>query len=575
MNSKKDADDISVVFVRRNLINLIFKMADDEIEEMSVAELRRELAGRNLSTVGKKAVLVGRLKTSRNSEMKKNIKRDPDDDDEMAKENCKTLFTFKDVEESLQSFSGDDNMNVEKWIEDFEDMAELLRWSELQKYIYVRRLLKGSAKLFMSCEKEITTYEDLKNSLVEEFEVTCNSAQIHKKLMDTTKKDNETYREYLYKMMAIGNQVDLDVDSLIQYVIDGINDEEVNKSVLYGAKTICELKKKLELYETMKMKSALKDAKPTHSATVKTSGVNETTNTSPSYARRCFSCGERGHETKTCTKGVKCFKCAQFGHIGKDCKIEEVKKINVCKIGRQSMQKKVNLFDLNVEALIDTGSDVNLVSTEVYFKCGAPPVKTLNLTLAAFGGYDVTTLGVFSAKIQFDDEIFETEMHVVADKHMNEKVILGNELLSEGVLTIDGLEITLKKRQKQVQSNEAGEKDKIVAAEDEGVWKDDMKNQITFNAKISEHQDVSGKDVKTKYGDHLINQTTMLNYDGIQIDRQQFSEGEKTGWKKNWPLKECQEQNEWPKKIKIKPRNRLKQKNEFSSEAYEDQDGRV
>lgn len=49
----------------------------------------------------------------------------------------------------------------------------------------------------------------------------------------------------------------MEISAVIQYIIDGIVDDEVNKTILYGAETISQLKAKLNTYE--KMKSRIKN----------------------------------------------------------------------------------------------------------------------------------------------------------------------------------------------------------------------------------------------------------------------------------------------------------------------------
>lgn len=88
-----------------------------------------------------------------------------------------------------------------------------------------------------------------------EFGQSLSSAKVHQQLVDTKKMQGETYREYLYRMMAIAEQANVDNESTIQYVIDGIDDTDANKSVLYGVTTLCDIKKRLDAYEIMKAKS--------------------------------------------------------------------------------------------------------------------------------------------------------------------------------------------------------------------------------------------------------------------------------------------------------------------------------
>ena len=38
-------------------------------------------------------------------------------------------------------------MNIRNWLQEFEEMAEFCNWTDVQKIIYAKRLLRGSAKM--------------------------------------------------------------------------------------------------------------------------------------------------------------------------------------------------------------------------------------------------------------------------------------------------------------------------------------------------------------------------------------------------------------------------------------------
>jgi len=65
-------------------------------------------------------------------------------------------------------------------------------------------------------------------------------------------------------MLQIAAQADVDTRSVIQYIIEGIQDDAVNKTILHGAKTIRELKERFTQYEAIKMegKSKMRQSKP-------------------------------------------------------------------------------------------------------------------------------------------------------------------------------------------------------------------------------------------------------------------------------------------------------------------------
>lgn len=94
-------------------------------------------------------------------------------------------------------------------------------------------------------------WENIKAALKSEFTPRLDSHAIHRKLQ-RKKKPDETYHQYCYKMLEIASPINMETSAVIQYIIDGITDDEVNKTILCGASTISQLKSKFDLYELMK-----------------------------------------------------------------------------------------------------------------------------------------------------------------------------------------------------------------------------------------------------------------------------------------------------------------------------------
>ncbi|XP_071052496.1 uncharacterized protein [Onthophagus taurus] len=166
----------------------------------------------------------------------------------------KFVLTFKDVEDAVSTFNGRDNCSVEKWLEEFEETAILMGWNDVEKLIYGKRLLKDDALLFIKSEPMIKSWKILKNKLKKEYGQTINSAALHKMLTTRKKRKDETITQYLLEMRQIASRGYIEEDALIDYIIDGITDDEVNKTVLYGAKCMNDFKAKLKIYEKMKSK---------------------------------------------------------------------------------------------------------------------------------------------------------------------------------------------------------------------------------------------------------------------------------------------------------------------------------
>ncbi|KAK9298261.1 hypothetical protein QLX08_008344 [Tetragonisca angustula] len=86
----------------------------------------------------------------------------------------------------------------------------------------------------------------MKKMLTCEFSQTMDAHKVHKELSRRNKKLSETYYEYIYQIFEIAKEVE--DSAIIKYIIDGIQDDEINKTVLYGAKNIHKLKEKFMLY---------------------------------------------------------------------------------------------------------------------------------------------------------------------------------------------------------------------------------------------------------------------------------------------------------------------------------------
>ena len=233
-------------------------------------------------------------------------------------------------------------------------------------------------------------------------------------------------------MLEIGKQVDMEV-SIIKYVIDGVQDDEHNK-ILYGAKTICELKEKFEFYEAMKENLRAKSKKTEEKTKEVICGAAVQEN-----MRRCFLCGDRSYMSASCptkNKGVKCFKCQEYRHVASECK-------GVNKLMKRL--KKVQIEHCKLVALVDSGSDLNLMRAEHYIKIGAPRLDNKILQFRGVRTERSYTLGEFPTYITIHHTTYPINIHVVPDTLTNHSLILGTNFLDSVELVMKGGEIFIAK----------------------------------------------------------------------------------------------------------------------------------
>nr|KAF7434907.1 hypothetical protein H0235_003098 [Vespula pensylvanica] len=84
------------------------------------------------------------------------------------------------------------------------------------------------------------------------FVYKVDNYKVHKKLSRKKKRTTERYHEYIYRMIEIVLQANMEKSAINRYIIDDINNNKINKTVLYSAIIIHELKAKFHIYELMK-----------------------------------------------------------------------------------------------------------------------------------------------------------------------------------------------------------------------------------------------------------------------------------------------------------------------------------
>lgn len=75
--------------------------------------------------------------------------------------------------------------------------------------IYSKRLLSGTAALYLRSENGIKSWNLLRECLMNEFRDNLTSADVHRQLTARVKNYDESHQQYLFKMMEIAKQGDV------------------------------------------------------------------------------------------------------------------------------------------------------------------------------------------------------------------------------------------------------------------------------------------------------------------------------------------------------------------------------
>ncbi|XP_063974896.1 uncharacterized protein LOC135161347 [Diachasmimorpha longicaudata] len=463
----------------------------DVLDQLRTKELKSRLQGLGLETTGKKADLLARVKgpliksvEADSDSSDSDSTSDSDDEDEVhnggrqrrvyrqrgpvmnsdVSRYPRSMLTFKDVEEALERFSGDGSQNIWRWFCTFEETAEMCSWSEAHKVIYMKKLLDGPAKLFANYECHAKEWWKLKKRLIKEFSNTVNSKQVHEQLSSVRKKADETYEAYVYRVLEMASHGDIELDAKLQYIIDGIQDDETNKLILYGATTVKELRKKMKQYETQKKNAKAKVSGQSTQRSDKTDRMKKPNQVRDSGNNKahCFNCGSATHYSDSCpdkAKGPRCFNCNEFGHVSTQCPRdkkhfrsqagrearEEKPRCDALSADDKKTYKEVKILGKEVTAVLDSGSDLHLVRSSCYVRMGAPHLDQKTILFDGVGALNRRTLGRFKADVVIDGLKFRFDFDVVPDNFLGRDILIGAELSDYAEVRVRYRQAVLKK----------------------------------------------------------------------------------------------------------------------------------
>lgn len=443
-------------------------MDRDTILELSVSALKGELRNLGLSTQGLKVDLQKRLLGYYGLKFS-DASVDADDyvspagsvggDAVRASDGTvgmvpalKSICTLKDVKDSLSTFNGTDSPDINQWITEFEEMAEVVEWTSLQMFVYARQLLVGAARMFIRSQSGIKDWMALKICLRKEFGIRFSSAEVHRQMRNRKLGRNETMLEYLYNLLELAKRIDLDEKSIVEYFIEGIPDSRFNKSVLYHAKDVTELKQQIKVYEKIRVNP--RSSNGGKGLAVYEKKVESVKSEANKSERKCYKCGATGHLAKDCSeRQIKCFRCQKFGHRSFECRNKasetgtvkpEQGQANMVRKGPNLIFKDIIIKDKVLSALIDTGCDVCLMRNDMLLIVGDVDFIPERVRLYGIGDSVIETMGRFDIPVEIDGLRFDVTFYVVKENDAIHSIMIGNSLMKKAEVLIRNGEAVFK-----------------------------------------------------------------------------------------------------------------------------------
>ncbi|XP_070144623.1 uncharacterized protein [Drosophila kikkawai] len=321
-----------------------------------------------------------------------------------------------------------DGQLVQQWFDTFEKNADAYDLTLKQMYVQARGKMTGAAKLFLQsvCVSE---YQELKRVLIDEFACSTNSADVHRQLQSRKKRKSETFHEYILELRQMAVAGNVEEAAVLQYIVNGLVDvKNEYKAILYSCKTYKSLREQYDIIMQL-------DDKPRNSWSKRSASPFE----QQKRKEFCFKCGSAEHKIKDCPSPTKCFKCNENGHIAKNCPVVEP---SVRKVVDQSRFKLISVNGIEIDCLIDTGSDVSLVTKNITEKTENIEIYKSASLLSGLGQKKTKPIGFFTADVVADQLLTQQKFLVVPDDVMDCGALLGHDLNFKFCCDDNGFKLT-------------------------------------------------------------------------------------------------------------------------------------
>ncbi|XP_067644501.1 uncharacterized protein [Eurosta solidaginis] len=232
------------------------------------------------------------------------------------------------IESMVHQFNGDDIYDALKFVEDMEDAFQVLRFDDRARFVGIRRLLSGTAKVFLRMINA-HPYETLRDALIKEFGQKYSTDEVYTQLRNRRLRPLETVHRYVKEMREIAARAKIEESALIDLLING--DVSTSSAILYGATTLRELKILVVRYERLRScQSAVilsrRYTAASSSANVvppaKSESPSSTSAPSADTSVRCFNCSRFWHYQSACPKPKRldgsCFRYGRLDHVYKN-----------------------------------------------------------------------------------------------------------------------------------------------------------------------------------------------------------------------------------------------------------------
>lgn len=347
------------------------------------------------------------------------------------------------------------SQSAEKWLQNIEDLAVIYATDDLVLLHHAIRKLKGAAKFWFEglARKENLDWSVFKRNLVHAFPAFKDEADVHFTLMQRTQGSKESLEEYFFEMISIGRRGKFGDESIMKYIIMGLNSEDLKRTLLTTqTKTLDELLGRIKWAESMKCQNSARNQRQNFTSSHNSSNSYTRNTDQQRTPPKCYNCNEIGHISRYCTEKQRlprCSNCNKVGHEKEKCytnktdnkpttttSIRHIMEEDIAGVSSKPFHLKIYFGSNSVFALIDTGSPINIVK-RMHLPTESQLMKPSDhLTYSGINKSPFAILGIVTLQILIEKIKLNVRFHVVDDNTTNVDCVLGGEFMKDSNINV-------------------------------------------------------------------------------------------------------------------------------------------
>ncbi|XP_065358751.1 uncharacterized protein LOC135952661 [Calliphora vicina] len=354
----------------------------------------------------------------------------------------RNVYSVKEISDTLPEYdpTKDSIFSVEQFIDRVEKSMRAYDWDERCLMLAIYSKLKGPARLWLDASADLfVTWPDLATALKQEFSTVPDEADIHFKMSNATRKNEESINEYCFRMSALGRRHGLSESAIIKYTREGLKHRELQVAIAtVRFKSMKEMREALDEYFT---NIAGPSSSRTMTAPKRMDNNNKNVNKTPDSGAKpkterksivCFNCSEPGHISSACPKPQRrkrCKDCQRVHPRGspENCGKSDVRNTN--SVRKYCADKKVRVNGVEMCALIDTGSECSMIQKSKAAKIDNDR-KTCSVRINGVGGGTRVLNEMINVEITVDEVELSVDLYVADDDTFSTDVIIGNDIFA-------------------------------------------------------------------------------------------------------------------------------------------------